>query len=518
VTADLDTSTGQGLGNGEPVPGEPRGEAAVAPLTGRVVRGAGWVFASRVVSRGLGMVKIVVLARLLSPEDFGLFGIVMLAIATLEGLTQTGFNTALIHRKENTRDYLDTAWTIQVIRGLALAAALFAAAPAVAWFFAEPRAARLLRVMCASVVLGGCVNVGIVYFRKELEFHKQVFYTTSVAVLSLAVGVALAFRLRSVWALVWAGLAAAGFRCVLSYLVHPYRPRLRLEGKALGELISFGKWVFAYSIVIFLVRHGDDAFVGKLLGAAALGVYQVAYRLSGFLTVEVTELCNAVLMPAYAKLQDEAERLKAAFLRSFGLVFTVVLPVTVLIVGLARSGVLVALGPAWDKAVVPLQFLAAAGFLRAVFATGKPVLFATGRPRGVFLMDLPRLLVMAACIYPLTLALGVGGAGAAVMIGAACMFFVWTSTRRSVGIRWAEVLRRCRPGLVLSVAFALGLLGGALVPAGSPLTELLARGGGAAVLGAFTLFVVEGRQTREAVKQARLVLASALRPQASADA
>ncbi len=107
-------------------------------LSKRVVRGGIWVFALRITSRSLGFIRTIILARLLAPEDFGLLGIAMLAIATLETFSQTGFNAALIQKKENVESYLDTAWTVSAVRGVLLFLILFLSAPLVATFFNSP--------------------------------------------------------------------------------------------------------------------------------------------------------------------------------------------------------------------------------------------------------------------------------------------------------------------------------------------------------------------------------------------
>jgi O-antigen/teichoic acid export membrane protein len=189
------------------------------PLTAKVVKGASWVFAGRAAGRVFELIKAVVLARLLTPEDFGLFGIVMLAIITLEIFSQSGFNTALIQRQGDIQGYLDTAWTVQVARGLLLALILFMVAPGVAWFFEEPRVVELLQIICLAQILQGFINIGIVLFEKEMQFHKQFLYEVGANVVSLIIGVSLAFALRSVWALIWANVAGVSMRLVLSYVL-----------------------------------------------------------------------------------------------------------------------------------------------------------------------------------------------------------------------------------------------------------------------------------------------------------
>ena len=134
-------------------------------LAKKVIRGGLWVVALRIINRGLGFVRTIILARLLAPEDFGLLGIAMLAVATLETFSQTGFHQALIQKKENVESYLDTAWTISVIRGIILFGILFFTAPTVAKFFSSPLASLVIRVIAISTLLTGFRNIGIVFFQ-----------------------------------------------------------------------------------------------------------------------------------------------------------------------------------------------------------------------------------------------------------------------------------------------------------------------------------------------------------------
>jgi len=449
----LKLETGSGLGSSEP------------SLTSRVVRGAVWVLVGKGASRLLGFVRTVILARLLAPGDFGLFGIVMLAQATLDTFTQTGFGAALIQRKADIKGYLDTAWTVQVIRRLVLAMGVFAGAPLVGWFFVEPRAVPLLRLMSISIALSGFVNIGIIYFRKELQFRRQVAYDVLSYAVGLVVGVFLAFRLRNVWALVWAELAVSASNCVLSYLLHPYRPRLHFEGAQAAELFRFGRWMLASSIVIFLATRGDSAFLGKMLGVAALGIYQVAYHIANAPATEITDVTNAVMMPTYAKLQGDKGRLGRAFLQVFEVVFTLASPLTVFIVLAAPEMVLGIFGSKWQAAIVPIEILAVSGFLVAIAATAGPVFLGTGHPHMDFWMNLCRVGTIAVCIYPLTMLFGVAGTCFSIVLGLAATLPIWASVRGICGLSFFAIIRSMTQGLVLAglviIAFlVVRLIGG----------------------------------------------------------
>ena len=130
-------------------------------LSQRVVKGGAWVFALRIVNRGLGLVRLVILARILAPADFGLMGIALLAMATLETFSQTGFNAALIQKKEDVESYLNSAWTITIIRGVVLFVVLYFSAPYVATFFKSPEAESIIQVFGFSILFQAFTNGAI---------------------------------------------------------------------------------------------------------------------------------------------------------------------------------------------------------------------------------------------------------------------------------------------------------------------------------------------------------------------
>ncbi len=445
--------------------GQPAGTARAEPsLTSRVVKGAAWVFAGKLVGRGMDFARLVVLARLLSPDDFGLFGIVMLAIAVLESFSETGFNTALIQRKDNAQAYLDTAWTVQVIRRLMLALALFAGAPLVSWFFNEPRAVPLIRLMSASVALSGFVNIGIIYFQKELQFHKQVLYSLLTAVVSLIVGVVLAYKLRSVWALIWAGLAGTVAQCGLSYVLHPYRPRLRFSGAQARELFRFGRWMLGTSVLVYGGSQLDNLMVGKLLGTAALGFYAMAYKLSLLPLQETTYAVSGVLLAGYAKVQDQGARLRRAYERALALTAFFSVPACLGMALLARPGVRLVLGEKWLPAVVPIQILAIAQLVKSIISTGSPFFLGSGRPRYEFYAQTARVVGLVACLVPGILMFGLPGAAFAVLVSALAMFTVYL-------LCLGKVLDR--PARLLGRAVIPFLAGGTVMTAGLAYAGLL---------------------------------------------
>lgn len=436
------------------------GEKHNPSLTEKVVKGVGWVSVGAFATRSLAFIRLIVLARLLAPEDFGLFGVVLLTTSAIGTFTQTGFTAALIQRKDDTQLYLDAAWTVQVIRAFCIALVLFVTAPVAAWFFSEPRVISLIRVISIGHLISGFSNIGIIYFRKELNFKRQIVYDICLAVIPFFIGIFLAYCLRNVWALVWVALAESALGCLLSYLLHDYRPRFNFEKTKIAELFGYGRWLLGSSVVIFLATHGDDAFLGKMLGVGALGFYQIAYRISNIPATGITHLTSSIMMPAYAAVQCEKDRLARGFKNTLEMILTVTIPLTVFIMLSAPEIVYGVLGAKWTPAIKPIQILAVAGFIRAVAATGGPLFLGTGRPEMDFWMNLCRVMVIAITIYPLTKMYGVSGTSFSIVIGLAATIPLWLKVKYLTGLSWGDIVGCFKGGTLTGGVMLAGLYGG----------------------------------------------------------
>jgi O-antigen/teichoic acid export membrane protein len=370
----------------------------------------------RIAQQILGLTRLVILARLLSPRDFGVMGIAILTMGAIETLTLTGFETALVQRKERAETFLNSAWTVNIIRGVLLFIGLLLLAPYAARFFRTPQAAMLIRAIGLSLLLRGFLNIGTVYFQKELEFNKQFALQFSMRLADFIVAVPLAIILKNAWALVIAFVAGDLVRIVVSYTIHPYRPRFDLNiGKA-KELFEFGKWILGYYAIIFLLDQGAKAFIGRFINATMLGYYQIASRISNMPATEFAIVISQVTIPTYSKLQDNAAKLREGYLRVFQLTafFTIALAGAVLI--LAPSLTRVFLGDKWLPAVAAMQMLAAWGAVRSVMVTADPVFVAVGRPRTITKYQSIQLCMLAVLIYPLSARWGIVGTAAAVTL------------------------------------------------------------------------------------------------------
>jgi O-antigen/teichoic acid export membrane protein len=428
-------------------------------IYGRASKGVFWVFLLRAVQLLLQTVKLMVLAHLLDPYNFGLMGIALLTMAVVETFSTTGFEAALIQKKEDIRSYLDVAWTVLVFRGFVLFTLLYLIAPHAATFFDEPEAAPIIRVVGISVVFKALTNIGVVYFQKEMEFHRTFVHTLSGTLADISVAIPAAFLLRSVWALVFGSLAAAIVRLVVSYVIHPYRPHLSFNNRQFRELFGFGKWLLGSTVVVFLARQGDDAFLGKVLGASALGFYQMAYRFADLPGSEVGVL-SRVAFPAYSKLQGDIAKLKTAYLKMVGCVSFLCLPLAGGIFALSPEFTQIFLGDKWMPMVPVLRILIISGMIKVPMDTCGALFNGMGRPDISFRLVLVRVITLAVIIYPLTMRWQITGTALAVVLAIYASVPIWLfGTAKLIKAGLADYLRMLWPPLIGTVGMCLVLFG-----------------------------------------------------------
>jgi O-antigen/teichoic acid export membrane protein len=266
------------------------------------------------------------------------------------------------------------------------------------------------------MLLDGISNIGIIYFRKELEFHKQFLYRASGSLANFVVAITAALILKNVWALVLGLIADNVVRFIVSYTIHSYRPRFSCNAEKLRELFGFGKWIFGASILFFLITQGDDIFVGKLLGVTALGFYQLAYRISNMPVIEIAYVMAQVMFPAYSKIQDELPRLREAFLKTLQLTSFLSFPTAGLIFVLAQDFTKIFLGEKWMLMVPTMQMLCMYGLTKSFGATAEPLFRGVGKPKIITKLSFLQLIILILIIYPLTKGLGILGTAISVVI------------------------------------------------------------------------------------------------------
>jgi lipopolysaccharide exporter len=450
--------------------------------SGSVARAAAWTIAARQLERVLGIVSISVTARLLTPGDFGLVGMALAVLAVIEVFSSFGFDWALVRMSDPTKEHFDTAWTLRMVFGLAtFAAACVAAYPAAA-MYRDDRIVPLIAALGLAATIGSLENIGIVEFRRRMDFMPefQVRFWSKVASLVACWG--LAWATRSYWSLVGAVIAARLVTVGLSYALSPYRPRPSLARRS--DLLSFSVWMLAGNLVQVFRARFSEFFIGRTFGAHSVGVYGVASEFSAIASTELAAPLNRAVFGRYAQMQGDRNLLREGFERVSGLIWLVGLPAALGIGACARELIAVLLGRQWADSAALLQVLAAAGVVAVMAGNTQYVYWALGRSRFVMVLEL----VATAAFIVLTLIFargqGVIGVALAQCVASALVLLVnYSALRRTLNLSWAAMGHRLwrivtAAGVMLVSVVALrgALLGhgldsapgrlGLLVPAG----------------------------------------------------
>jgi len=266
----------------------------------QMVSGAAWLISGNLVSRVLGFVSIIVLTRYLAPNDFGLIAMAVSVVALLDALSGFGFQSYLIQNQDADETHYNTVWTLTVIRAIAIACLLAVMAMPAAAFWRDRRIEGLMYFYAMTALFMGVVNVGVVDLLKDMNFRRNFVFRAGSRFGGFAVGVVLAVVLQNYWAIALAALAHQVFSVVMSYILHPYRPRFCLQ--ALKEIWAFSSWVLVRSVVAFVGRRADRVLLGRMVGLDGAGLYDVANEASSIPTSELVLVIGEAIVPGFARL------------------------------------------------------------------------------------------------------------------------------------------------------------------------------------------------------------------------
>lgn len=366
----------------------------------KVAVGALWMVALRFIERGIGFVSTLVLARLLVPADFGLVAMAMTVYAFVEIAGYFGFDLALLRDKDAPREAYDSAWTLYVLHGVVAFVVVLGLAWPCAHFFGDDRLIPMMAALGLMALVQGFDNIGTVYFRKEFEFGTEFRMMLYRKLISFAVTVGLAFWWRNHWALI-GGMAAQRLAgTVLSYTMHPYRPRFNLShAKA---LFGFSGWIVVARLMEYAKSRGPDFVIGRTLDSAALGLYRLSLELATLPTSELMVPILRAVFPGYAAVAHDRGALAKAFLRVQGSILLVTLPIGLCIVLMAEAVVQALLGAKWMAAVDLIRVFGLYGCVSMVQLTSYAIFEVLGMPqRSVWLRVIENALLLPSVVLVL---------------------------------------------------------------------------------------------------------------------
>jgi len=426
----------------------------VSDIASKLWRSSLWVVGARVLVNLLGLLSTFVLAWVLTPGDFGIVALGSTLLAIVSSFTELSLSQALVRHDDPQDPHYGTAFTLNLLRGVALAAVFVAISYGAARYYGDPRLFAVMTAMSASFVIGGLVNPKQVVLQRQLLFWQEFVQAVSQKLIGFVVGVALAVIFRSYWALVISSLASQVTAVAVSYMVYPYRPRFTFRHSR--ELLGFSFWITAGQLVSTLNWRFDFLLVGKVLGNTALGHYSVAGNLALIPTHEATYPLTRTLYPAMSAIRGDAARLAAGYQRAQALVTAIALPAGFGVAAISEPLIALAMGPKWAPIVPILAVLSIVFAVQTIGSLAQPLGTALGQVRTLFVRDVQMLVLQIPVILVGAVWFGLPGLIAARSITGA--IFIAANTmlvRRFTGLGlWEQMRLNIRPLVAASVMAA----------------------------------------------------------------
>jgi O-antigen/teichoic acid export membrane protein len=382
------------------------------PLSKQASRAVRWRTVQLVGVNAIFFLRVLVLARILAPDAFGLLALALVPIGILLQASELGMTPALVQAKHPTARHYDVAWTIGLIRGVTTTCLVIALAPWVAELAGEPRAAPITRVLALQPLLLAISSIRIAELQRQLEFRSLAILSLGEAAANTVTAIALAPHF-GVWALVAGMLAGNAVRLVISYRVAPHFPRLTLHADAARSLIRFGQWVFVAALLSTLGGALLRMMISRQLGTAELGVYYLATRLTFLLGGTVIDVGSSVAFPIYARLQEERDDAVRVFRAVWSATMALIVPAFAIFIALAPSLVGDVLGAQWQGTETVLRVLALVCILSLFGDITGPIWQGMGQPWRNALIEALQSSVLLIGAWLLVSRIGVVGAALA---------------------------------------------------------------------------------------------------------
>jgi O-antigen/teichoic acid export membrane protein len=386
----------------------------------QALKGITWMTALEGLTKAVAVAKIAVLARILTPSQFGSYGIALLVLGFLEVITETGINVFLIQEKDNIQNYLDSAWVVSIIRGTLVSLLIIFSTPFVVHFFKTPEVSNLLYLISAVAFIRGFINPMEVTFQKDLKFAKQFLFQGGLYLIDAAIAISFGIITHSESAMIISMIVAATVEVILSFIIFKDKPKLHLEKEKFLKVIHSGKWITGAGIFAYIFQNIDNVTVGKVMGTTNLGFYQQSYSISTLPVSGVSDIFNVVMFPVLVKMSDDIKLLKKTFYKAVGAVLAMAIVFGIVIILFARPIILLFLGPKWLSIEPVLKVLAIFGVFKSILNSTYSLFLSLKMQKVVMLSELFGIIGMGVAIIPMVTKFGILGAGYSTIIAVIC--------------------------------------------------------------------------------------------------
>ena len=417
------------------------------------IEGGRWTLINTVSRSLINFFTFLLLARLLAPGDFGILTILLIVPNFIILISATGFEAALIQKKDDPIPYLNSIWTFNILKSLASFAVIFFAAPFIASFFRIPEALLAVRLSGLIVLISGSANVAQLFFFKNIDFKSVFIRDMAGSIAYSAVALTLSVFYRSFWSLFWGTIALHLASTFSIYFLHEFRPRLDFRFGKLLPLTNYGKWIYGQNMMDRFAPTIENSLIARITGATEVGLYTRAKSLAGIINSPFYNIIDRVAFPTYSRIQDSYAKIADGFLKSLDVLFFVSVPVALLFMGAGHRIVLILLGTKWLEIGSLLTIISLAFAVDAFSTSAMPVFNAVNKPGIKFWIQLVNLTSLSAFLFILIPGYGIRGAAMAILATSAIVSLLAVIVlKKIVAVRFREIVKAPLIPLLASLA------------------------------------------------------------------
>jgi len=426
-------------------------------LAGKSIQGGMTTLSAQAIRFVLQLAGTMVLARLLTPSDYGLIGMVMVVVSFAVMFKDAGLTMATIQRETISHEQISTLFWLNVLISVVLTLCVLIGSPVVAWFYGKPELTAITAALSLSFLISGLSIQHQALLRRHMKFGTLAAIEITSYFANLVVTILLALAGWRYWALVGGTLTTALSGTLLTWLFCPWIPGRMHTGTGVRDMLKFGGHLTGFNFVGYFSRNTDNILIGRFLGADALGLYAKAYQLFMLPIGQIVVPMTQVAVPVLSSLRNQPERYAKYYERLLDIMASLAMPMTAYCAIEADFLIRVLLGSRWQGVVPVFRILAVAGFIRAIAGTRGLVLLSCGFSRRYFYWGLLNAILCVGS-FVVGLPFGIEGVAASYTIAnylilLPSLFFCFSHTPVTVSL----FMKTLVPSFLISGAATLGL-------------------------------------------------------------
>lgn len=351
-------------------------------LKSRALRGGFWLGIGSSFEYGLRLLRNIILTRILVPEVFGLMAIVIAVNAALEAFTQIGVREAVIQSPVGEEEtYLNGAWWLSFVRSIGLFAIAMICVPWITSFYSISQYSWMIRLSFLTILFNGAISAGSHIAQKRMDYKKWMLISSGGGAIGILTAIGLSLWLHNVWALVIGFVTEAVVRCLLSFVICPFIPRLHFKKEHSQALLAFSRGMFGLPILFFVFTQADIFVVGKLLSKKELGLYSMAMSLAQIPMLLVTTIINPILMSMFSEKQQDKEWINSKIILSTKIITLAGTPIALFAALYGKDLLAMIYSSEYSEIALPFALMLGSTLLRASSTPIANVYLSMGQPR-----------------------------------------------------------------------------------------------------------------------------------------